>query len=167
MSAAASRVTAIALAVFSALVVAALAARAVQLQRAENVETEQLAQEHSRAAAFARDRLSLPPARPLAVCNDSSLPITISVLAAVYPGPRGTFVTYNSASDNWRSWTIPPGSVERFPDSGAAAGAWDHSAIFFSLDVKVGDMQRLFAGTSGDLADGCFHITTAKMRQGD
>lgn len=165
MSGGAIRVTAIGLFACSALAVAMLAARAVQLQRELNRDTVYLAQQHNRAATSALNRLSLPPARPLAVCNDSSLAITIPVLTAVYSGPRGAFVTYNSASDNWRSWNISAGSVEKFAHPGAAAGGWDGSAIFFAVDVVVGDTQRMLAGTSGDLAGGCLHITAAKVRQ--
>lgn len=167
MSGGASRVTAIGLVACSVLAGAMLAARAVQLQGELNKETGDLAKQHSRAVTSALNRLSLPPARPLAVCNDSSMAITITALTAMYSGPRGAFVTYNSASDNWHSWTISAGSVERFADPGAAAGGWDGSAFFFAVDVVMGDTQRMFAGTSGDFASGCLHITAAKMRQRD
>lgn len=163
----ANRTAAIGLVACSALAVAVLAAHALQLQRELSQESAQLAEQRSRAAASALNRLSLPPARPLAVCNDSSSAIAIPVLSAVYPGPRGAFVSYDSASDTWRSWVIPAGSVEKFSAPGPAPRAWDGGAMFFVLDVASGNTRRMFAGTSGDLTGGCLHITAEKMRQGN
>jgi hypothetical protein len=163
-----SQIRAIGLFACSALAVAALVARAVQLRSELKDETAHLAQQRSRTATSTLNRLSLPPARALAVCNDSSAELKVAVVTAVYLDPHGSLASQNSASEDWRSWTIPAGSKERFADAGLAqTTGWDGTAVFYAIDVASGDTQRMFSGTSGDLADGCIHITAERMRGGN
>ncbi len=165
MSPGTNRRTAIGLAVCAAIALAILALRALELQAELHNEMAHLAEQRLAAAASAVNRLSLPPARPLSVCNDTSTQLNVPVVTALYLGPGATFLSYNSASDDWRSWTIPPHSMKRFVDAGAVQRTgWDGSAVFYAIELASGGTPHMFSGTSNDLAKGCLHIAAEEIR---
>ena len=159
------RTAALTLAALAALTCAVLAVRCLRLQADLGAERRRLDDAKNQTVQATFDRLALPPNQKIAVCNRSGSDITVSALTAVYIDAEGKPETFNSASDRWRTWTVPAGATRNLDAAGDAG--WDGSAVFYAMDTTGGGQERLLTGTSADLKNGCIELASGKTARGD
>jgi hypothetical protein len=101
---------------------------------------------------------SLPVNRPLRICNQAGAELKIPALAVSYWGRDGRLKQFNSAEQDWHTWTLARGEDKTIRFDGA--DPWDGSTIFYAVEVeRAGGGRSLIAGTSDDLkANACIDI---------
>ncbi len=113
---------------------------------------DQLAALKERAGVLVRGKM--------AVCNNSTGTITVSLLAATYLNDAGEFETFNSEGFGRQLWRIPAGEKQLLTYSQGSTN-WDGDVGYYSMWLEAGGQEYPFAGTWPSDSEYCVRWTGA------
>ncbi len=82
----------------------------------------------------------------LSVCNFSSEPVRVALLAATYITSEGTFETFNSQEFGRGLWGVGPGERQGLTYTQGGV-TWGGDVIYYSMWLEAGGQEYPFAGT--------------------
>lgn len=116
-----------------------------ELETAEAEIGAELGQREDRLAEL-ETRSSVLINGKLVICNSSSEPVTVKLLAATYLTSDGAFEVFNSESLGDNLWRIGPGDREELTYSQGST-TWNGDVAYYAMWLLAGSDEYPFAGT--------------------
>ncbi len=82
----------------------------------------------------------------LSVCNLSTEPVSVSLLAATHLNDQGAFETFNSETLGKGLWRIGPGETQALTYAQGAV-TWDGDVSYYAMWLMAGGQEYPYAGT--------------------